>query len=90
MSSSNAQVIFVSETRNSCISESAIKNHCNVDDVHIVLAQGQSGDMWLLVKHEVEANVLAINRNFFLALCNHKKCSRNFGLVCLYGDPHHQ
>jgi hypothetical protein len=26
----------------------------------------------------------------FIALCMHKQTSRKFGLVCVYGDPHHQ
>jgi hypothetical protein len=53
MSSTNAQVIFVSETRSSTFSETAIKNRFNVDAVHVVPAHGQSGGLWLLVKHDV-------------------------------------
>jgi hypothetical protein len=34
--------------------------------------------------------VSAISRNFIIAQCTHKQSSRRFGLVCMYGDPHHQ
>lgn len=70
--------------------ESAIKNCFNVDDVHIVPAQGQSGGMWLLVKNEVEVDVLATSRNLFLAICNLRQSRKTFGMVCMYDDPHHK
>lgn len=90
VSSTKALVIFISETRNSSISETTIKNRFNVDAVHVVPAQGQSGGLWLLVKNDVDVDVSAVSRNFFIALCMHKQTSRKFGLVCVYGDPHHQ
>lgn len=45
MTSTNAQVIFISETRNTSISSTHLKNHFGVDKAYIVPAQGLSGGL---------------------------------------------
>jgi hypothetical protein len=81
--STNVQVIFVSETRNSRFTRTGLLNRFNVDDVHIVPAQGQSGGLWLLSKHDVQLDVQVSSHHFFLALCVHKQLLKKFGLVCV-------
>jgi hypothetical protein len=43
--STNAQVIFISETRNSRITNTALINRFQVDHAHVVPSQGQSGGL---------------------------------------------
>lgn len=90
INSTNAQVIFISETRNSSITNKSLKRRFGVDHAYIVPAQGQSGGLWLLVKQEVEVDVVSVSQFFLIALCVHKPSMKKFGLVCMYGDPHHQ
>jgi hypothetical protein len=47
LTSTKAHVYFISETRNSSISRTSIVNRFNVVDAFVVLAQGQSGGLWL-------------------------------------------
>ena len=89
ITSTNVQVIFVSETRNSRLTWSDLLNRLNVDDAHIVPAQGQSGGLWFLSRNGVQLDVLESSHHFFFALCVHKHLQKKFGLVCVYGDPHH-
>jgi hypothetical protein len=49
ITSTKAQVCFVSETRNASISRTSLLNHFNVVDAHIVPAQGQSGSRMLVL-----------------------------------------
>jgi hypothetical protein len=69
--STNAQVAFVSETRNSRFTRFDLLNQFNAKAVHIVPAQGQSGGLWLLSKHGVQLDVLESSHHFF-ALCLYK------------------
>lgn len=87
--STKAQVIFLSETRNSRITNVAIINHFNVDDACIVPAQGLSGGLCLLWNQDVGIDVVTTSQNFIFALCVHKQPTKKFGLVFMYGDPHH-
>jgi len=88
--STRAQVCFLSETRNSSITKTAIKNRFNYYVAFVVPAQGQSGGLWLLWNDDVDLNVVDHSHHFIFALCNNKITSSQYGLVCLYGDPHHR
>jgi hypothetical protein len=55
--STKPQVIFLSETRNSTISISSLKNHFNLNDAFIVPSQGQSGGLWFMWNDEIELTI---------------------------------
>jgi endonuclease/exonuclease/phosphatase family metal-dependent hydrolase len=88
--STRAQVCFISESRNSSITKTAIKNHFNLNDAFVVPAQGQSGGLWLIWNDEVHITVVDHSQNFIFALCINKTSMHQYGLVCIYGDPHHR
>jgi hypothetical protein len=90
IASTNVQVIFIFETKNSKVTSTALINRFNVDKAHIVPAEGQSGGLWLLIKQDMDVDVLSVSQHFFIALCEYKQCTKKFGLVCVYDDPHHQ
>lgn len=90
MTSTKAQIIFISETRNANITSAKLKNHFNVDKAYIVPAQGLSGGLWLLSRDEVDLDVVSTSHHFFFALGVHKQTLKKFVLICMYGDPHHQ
>jgi hypothetical protein len=73
--STNAQVIFISEMRNSKLTKTDLVNRFNVNDAHVVPARGRSGGLWLLFGCDVDLDVLESSHHFFFALCD--------------GDPHH-
>lgn len=51
--STKAHLIFLSETRNSKITPTALINHFNTHDAFVVPAQGLSGGLWLMWHDEV-------------------------------------
>lgn len=53
LTSTRAQVCFISETRNSSIKRSSIVNRFNASDALVVPSQGQSGGFWLFWNHEI-------------------------------------
>ena len=88
--STKAQVIFVSETRNSKLSKTDLINRFNVNNNHVVHANGLLGGLWLLLNYDVDVEVLESSPNFLFCMCDHKFLHKRFGLVCVYGGPHHQ
>jgi hypothetical protein len=90
LTSTRSQVCFISETRNSTISGTSLINRFNVVDAIIVPAQGQSGSLWLIWKQDVSLTIVAQSSYYIFALCTNNLDNKQFGLVCLYGDPHHQ
>ena len=46
ITSTKTQVIFISETRNSRMTKTAIISHFNTDDAYVIPAQGLSGGLW--------------------------------------------
>ena len=88
--STKAQVCFISETRDSSISKASLINCFHLKDAHIVLSVGQSGGLWLLWKDEVDVNIFDQNHHFIFVICTIRSTNQNYGLVCMYGDPHHQ
>jgi hypothetical protein len=90
LSSTKAQVCFIFETRNSSISRTSIINRFNCIDAFIVPAIGQSGGLWLIWNQDVSITVVDHSHHYIFALCNNHLDNNPFGLVCLYGDPHHR
>jgi hypothetical protein len=89
ITSTKTQVCFISETHNSTISCTSIINKFNASNAFIVPALGRSGGLWLFWKHDVSINVVQHSLYFIFAVCNNKSDNQQFGLVCVYGDPHH-
>jgi hypothetical protein len=44
----------------------------------------------LIWTHAVDIAVVEHDHHYILALCNSTSSSEQFGLVCIYGDPHHR
>ena len=89
ITSTTAQETFTLETRNNKITKTTLINHFNINDAFVVPTQGLLGGLWLLWNDQVELNVVDSSPNFILALCVNKQNLKKFGLVYLYGDPHH-
>jgi hypothetical protein len=90
IASTNAQVIFISETKNSSITSSDLINRFNLDNAHIVSTDGLSGGLWVMSRSEVQVEVVDSCRFYVFASCFHKAVRKKFGLVCIYGDPYHE
>jgi hypothetical protein len=90
LASTRAQVTFISETRNSSISRVSIKNRFNLSDVFVVPSQGHSGGLWLMWNDEVVVTVIDSSHHYIFAICVNKSSMKQYGLVCVYGDPHHR
>ena len=88
INSTNAQVIFLSETRNTKITKNDLINKFNLENAYTISAEGLSGGLWLLSRDQVEVSVIESCNFYFLAICYHKHVRKKFGLVCVYGDPH--
>jgi len=88
LTSTKAQVCFISETRNSSISHTSFITQFNVVDATVIPAQGQSRGLWLIGKQDVNTNIVDQSPNYIFALCNNN-LDNQFGLVYIYGDPHH-
>jgi endonuclease/exonuclease/phosphatase family metal-dependent hydrolase len=90
LASTKAQVCFLSEMRKSSITKTAITNQFNYNDAFVVPAQGQLGGLWLIWNDEVDLNIVDHSHHFIFALCINKTSLQQYGLVCIYGDPHHR
>ena len=90
LTSTNAQVCFISETRNSTIKRTALANRFNYFDAFVVPAQGQSGGLWLIWNNDVDLAVVDHYHHYSMAMCINKQSMKQFGLICIYGDPHHR
>jgi hypothetical protein len=90
MSSTRAQVIFVSETRTSKYRPAQLNNRFNVADSFVVPSQDLSGGLWLLWTDVVQVDVKFADHHIILALVVHIPTNVKFALVCIYGDPHHR
>jgi endonuclease/exonuclease/phosphatase family metal-dependent hydrolase len=88
--STKAQVCFLSETRNSTITKSSIKNHFNRKDAFVVPSNGKSGGLWLMWSDEIDITIFDHNHHYIFALCINQINHQQYGLVCIYGDPHHR
>ena len=84
-----SQVCFISETRNSSISRSSLINKFKAADAFVASSIGQSGGLWLIWMQDISVNVVHQSHHFIFVVCNNKLDNCQFGLVCIYGDPHH-
>jgi hypothetical protein len=55
-----------------------------------VPSQGQSGGLWLIWNDNIDLNIVDHNHHFIFALCTNKISLKHYGLICIYGDPHHR
>jgi hypothetical protein len=83
-------VCFISETRNSSNSSTALKNHFALNNAYVVPSNGHYGGLWLLWTDEVEISILDQSQHYIFSMCINKSSLKKFGLVCVYGDPHHR
>jgi hypothetical protein len=90
MSSTRAQVCFISETRSSRYSSSQLNNRFSITDSFVVPSKGRSGGLWLIWSDEVCVSVKFFNHYMILALVVDKATNVDFVLACIYGDPHHR
>lgn len=90
LTSTRSQVCFVSETRNASITRTSLINHFGANDDLVVPAQGQSGGLWLLWKQDFTITIVDQSPNYIFGLCNNVLDNKQFGLIYLYGDSHHQ
>jgi hypothetical protein len=65
-------------------------NRFNSFDAFVVPSLGQSGGLWLIWNNEVNLTVADHSPNYIFALCTNNLSSKQFALVCIYGDPHHR
>ena len=57
ISSTHAEVTFISETRNSSISADDLMNHFHMCNSFVVPALGLSGGLWVMWNDEVDVNM---------------------------------
>jgi len=72
------------------INRTTIINRFNVKDAFVVHSQGQSEGLWLIWTHAVDIAIVEHNPHYILVVCNNTSTSDQFGLVYIYGDPHHR
>jgi endonuclease/exonuclease/phosphatase family metal-dependent hydrolase len=90
LSSTKSQVCFISKTRNSSITRASLINRFNAYNAFVVPALGQSGGLWLIWNDQVNVNIVDHSHHYIFVLCDSKLTSKQFALVCIYGDPHHR
>ena len=89
LTSTKAHVCFISETRNSSIKRTSLINRFNYFDAFVVPAQSQSGGLWLIWNDEVDITIVDHSHHYIFALCTKSATMQQYGLLCIYGDPHH-
>ncbi|KAJ1295849.1 hypothetical protein BS78_01G254300 [Paspalum vaginatum] len=89
ISSTSAQVIFISETCKSKTKRSSLINNFSLSDAFIVPVDGLSGGLWLLWKADYDIDVKKSSPNYILTTAMYKPLSLLVNLVCVYRDPHH-
>jgi hypothetical protein len=88
--SSQAQVIFLSETKTCKFSQSDICTRFNMNDSVVVPSRKKSGGLWLLWTDDLHVSVQIASFHVIPALVKDKSTNQRFGLVCIYGDPYHR
>ncbi|KAJ1258358.1 hypothetical protein BS78_10G069200 [Paspalum vaginatum] len=90
VSSTQAQVIFVSETRNAKITATQLNNHFSVSDSFVVPSIGLSGGLWVMWTDEVRIEIINSSQYYVFASVVQISTNVSFNLICMYGDPHHK
>ena len=89
MSSTKAQVTFISETRTSKITSSQLNSRFDSANSFVVPSEGLSRGLWILWTEDVEVEVKFFNHHVILAIVVDIASKIDFVLACVYGDPHH-
>ncbi|KAJ1262464.1 hypothetical protein BS78_09G109700 [Paspalum vaginatum] len=89
ISSTSAQVIFISETRKSKTKRSTLINTFTLSDAFIVPADGLSGGLWLLWKDAYDLEVKQASPNYILATGMYKPLSLPFFFRTRRRTAHH-
>jgi hypothetical protein len=63
---------------------------CNTVSSRCTLQSLIQAGLWLIWKQDFDITVVDHSHNYTFSLCNNLVDCKQFGLVCLYGDPHHQ
>uniref|UniRef100_A0ACD5UPN6 Uncharacterized protein n=1 Tax=Avena sativa TaxID=4498 RepID=A0ACD5UPN6_AVESA len=85
MSSTKAQVTFVSEIRTSKYNSTQLNNRFNIADSFVVPSAGFSGGLWLLWTDEVQVTINFSSHHLILATVVNIASNIDFVLVCVYG-----
>ncbi len=88
--STQAQVIFISETKNSSITTNDLSNAFPIDNSFVVPAVQSSGGLWLMWTNEMDLTIVMSSQNYILAFGVHNPTGTMFNMLCIYGDPTHQ
>jgi hypothetical protein len=88
--STKPEAMFLSETCNSTVSVSSLKNHFNLNDAFIVPSQCQSGGLCITWNDEIKLTIFDHSQNYVLTICTNNNNNLRYGLVCMYGDPLHR
>lgn len=88
--SPQAQVIFISETKNNVISNDDLTNAFPIDNSFVIPADHNSGGLWLMWTNEINLTIVISSPNYILAFGVHNPSNVMFNILCIYGDPTHQ
>lgn len=88
--STNAKVIFISETKSSKVTASDLIHHFHVANSHVVPADQASGGLWLMWDEDMDLTIVQSSINYILAYGVYKNSGPIFNLLCIYGDPSHK
>jgi hypothetical protein len=90
INSTDAQITFISETRNSRYNSSQLNSRFNSAGSFVVPSDGLSGGLWLIWSDEIQVSIKFYNHYLILAVVVHISTKVEFALACVYGDPHHR
>ena len=90
ISSTHAQVTFISETRNSRVTADDLTDHFHMCNSFVAPAIGLSGGLWVMWSDDVDVDIVSSSHYYILASVVQKSNASSFNLVCVYGDPHHK
>lgn len=86
IASTNAQVTFISETKNDSLSVNDLNNAFCVDNSYIVPVVNTSGGLWLLWSDEMDIMVVKSSANYILGVGVQSPNGTLFNILCIYGD----
>uniref|UniRef100_A0ACD5ZS25 Uncharacterized protein n=1 Tax=Avena sativa TaxID=4498 RepID=A0ACD5ZS25_AVESA len=90
IASTRAQVIFLSEIKTAKFSSANISSRFNMNNAVVVPSLKKAGGLWLMWTDDLQISVHASSFHIILAIATEASTASKFGLVCIYGDPHHR
>jgi hypothetical protein len=90
MNSAKAQVTFISEIKSSKVKSVDLVTRFNMSDSIVVPSRRRSGGLWLMWTADLQVSVHTANFHVILATVVNSTSNKQFGLVCIYGDPYHR